>query len=61
MLSQTEEHSNEAKQELENFGGISKFEWIQLNLKNLKQTHGVAKLLAEELKIDGVSVISSKV
>lgn len=59
LLSQKEEHAEEAKEELKKYGDASKVEWIQLDLKDLKQTDRVAKQLAEEQQIDGVSCPSS--
>ena len=56
ILSQKEEHAEEAKQELNKYGDSSKVEWIQLDLKNLKQTDEVAKQLVSEDRIDGVSI-----
>ncbi|KAG6995668.1 hypothetical protein G7Y79_00043g079520 [Physcia stellaris] len=56
ILSQKEEHVEEAKQELKKYGDSSKVEWIQLDLKNLKQTDQVAKQLVSEDRIDGVSI-----
>lgn len=57
LLSQKEEHAEEAKQELEKYGDPKRVEWIQLDLKDLKQTDGVAKQLAKEQRIDGVSSV----
>lgn len=56
ILSQKEEHADEAKQELKKYGDSGKVEWIQLDLKNLKQTDEVAKQLVKEDRIDGVSI-----
>ena len=54
LLSQKEEHADEAKGELEKYGNTSKVEWRQIDLKDLSQTDQVAKRLAEEERIDGV-------
>ena len=55
LLSQKEDHAEEAKEELKNYGDPSKVEWIQLDLKSLKQTDEVAKKLSSEQQIDAVS------
>jgi WW domain-containing oxidoreductase len=55
LLSQKEEHAKEAMEELKKYGDASRVEWIQLDLKDLKRTDEVAKTLANEQQIDGVS------
>ena len=55
LLSQKEEHADEAMVELKKYGDSSRVEWIQLDLKNLKQTDEVAKRLTNEQQIDAVS------
>jgi WW domain-containing oxidoreductase len=49
LLSNKEEHAEEAKESLKEFGDISKVEWRQCNLEDLKQTDEVARSLAQEL------------
>ena len=60
LLSQKEEHADEAKEELKKYGDPNKVEWIQLDLKDLKQTDGVAKQLVEEQRIDAVRTIHNR-
>lgn len=54
LLSQKQEHADEAKRELEKYENTGKVEWRQIDLKDLSQTDRIAKQLAEEQKIDGV-------
>ncbi|KAL8790391.1 MAG: hypothetical protein Q9195_006409 [Heterodermia aff. obscurata] len=54
LLSQKEEHADEAKRELEKYGNTSRVEWRQIDLKDLSQTDRVAKQLAEEQRVDGL-------
>ncbi|KAL9004972.1 MAG: hypothetical protein Q9188_002220 [Gyalolechia gomerana] len=54
LLSQKEEHANEAIEELKKYGDASKVQWIQLDLKDLKQTDSVAKQLQSEKQIDAL-------
>lgn len=54
LLSQKEEHADEAIEELKKYGDTSRIEWIQLDLKDLRQTDEVAKRLANEQRIDAV-------
>jgi WW domain-containing oxidoreductase len=49
LLSNKEQHADEAKEALKEFGDISKVEWRQCNLEDLKQTDEVAKQLLQEL------------
>jgi WW domain-containing oxidoreductase len=49
LLSNKKQHADEAKESLKEFGDISKVEWRQCNLEDLKQTDEVAKQLAKEL------------
>lgn len=49
LLSNKEQHADEAKEALKEFGDINKVEWRQCNLEDLKQTDEVAKQLASEL------------
>lgn len=43
LLSNKEEHVEEAKDSLKEFGDINKVEWRQYNLEDLKETDEVAK------------------
>ena len=54
LLSQKEEHADEAMEELKKYGDTSKVHWVQCDLKDLKKTDEVAKNLKSEMKIDGV-------
>ena len=54
LLSQKEQHADEAMEELKKYGDTSKVQWIQLDLKDLKQTDSVAKQLQSEKQIDAV-------
>jgi len=56
LLSQKEEHAVEAMEELKKYGDASRVEWVQCDLKSLKQTDGVAKKLAGLQQIDAVSL-----
>lgn len=46
----------EAMEELKKYGDASRVEWVQCDLKSLKQTDGVAKKLAGLQQIDAVSL-----
>lgn len=61
LLSQKEEHADEAIEALKEYGDTSKVQWIQLDLKDLKQTDSVAKQLQSEKQIDAVrlSILST--
>ena len=54
LLSQKEEHAEEAMEELKKFGDTSKVHWVQCDFKNLKRTDEVAKQLKSEKQIDAV-------
>ncbi|KAF2875198.1 hypothetical protein BDV95DRAFT_564507 [Massariosphaeria phaeospora] len=55
LLSNKQEHADEAKTALGEWGDASKVEWRQCNLESLKQTDEVAKQLAKELdKLDAL-------
>jgi WW domain-containing oxidoreductase len=56
LLSNKEEHAEEAKQELaKKWGDAGKVEWRQCNLESLKQTDETARNLAKELtRLDGL-------
>jgi WW domain-containing oxidoreductase len=49
LLSNKEEHADEAQEALKEWGDASKIEWRKCNLEDLKQTDDVAKNLAKEL------------
>ncbi|KAF2821452.1 NAD(P)-binding protein [Ophiobolus disseminans] len=49
LLSNKEQHADEAKGALKEFGDASKVEWRQCNLEDFKQTDEVARQLAQEL------------
>jgi WW domain-containing oxidoreductase len=48
FLSNKAEHANETKEHLENYGDVSKVEWIQCDLNDLKQVQSVANNLQEK-------------
>ena len=55
LVSQKEEHAEEAKEALEKYGDTSRVHWKQCDLKDLKRTNEVAQdLLRNEKQIDGV-------
>ncbi|KAL2054962.1 hypothetical protein ABVK25_004784 [Lepraria finkii] len=54
LLSQKEEHAEEAEEELKKYGDNSRVHWVQCDLKDLKQTNEVAKQLKSEQQIDGL-------
>ncbi|KAI9678271.1 MAG: hypothetical protein M1817_006216 [Caeruleum heppii] len=49
LLSNKEEHADDAVTALKNWGDVSKIEWVKYNLSDLKQTDEAAKKLKEEL------------
>lgn len=49
LLSQKEEHADEAISGLKKYGDESKVEWVKCNLADLKETDGVAKKLKGDL------------
>ena len=59
LVSQKEEHAEEAKEELNKYGDTSKVHWIQCDLKDLKRTNEVAQELKSEQQIDAVRGTSS--
>lgn len=59
LLSQKEEHADEAIEELKKYGDASKVHWVQCNLKDLKETDEVAKQLMSEKQIDAVRQLPS--
>ncbi|KAL8696019.1 MAG: hypothetical protein Q9224_003015 [Gallowayella concinna] len=54
LLSQKEEHADEAMERLKEYGNTDSVQWIQCNLKDLKQTDSVAKQLQGEKQIDAL-------
>ncbi|KAK5100670.1 hypothetical protein LTR70_001430 [Exophiala xenobiotica] len=55
LLSNKEEHANEAQEGLKNWGDNTKVEWRQCNLESLKQTDEVTRSLAKDLdRLDGL-------
>jgi WW domain-containing oxidoreductase len=56
LLSQKEEHADEATEELKKYGDPSRVEWVRCDLKSLKQTDEAAKQLASLQQIDAVSL-----
>lgn len=54
LVSQKEEHAEEAKEELKKYGDIRKVHWIQCDLKDLERTNEVAQELKNERQIDAV-------
>ena len=59
LLSQKEEHADEAVEELKKYGDASKVHWVQCDLKDLKKTDQVAKQLTSEKQIDAVRRLPS--
>ncbi|CAL8577106.1 hypothetical protein XPA_002952 [Xanthoria parietina] len=54
LLSQKEEHADEAMEELKKYGDTDKVHWIHCDLKDLKQTDSAAKQLQGEKRIDAL-------
>jgi len=55
LLSNKEEHADQAIEELKRWGDASKIHWVKCNLEDLKQVDEVAKKLkSEEKQIDAV-------
>lgn len=54
LLSQKEEHADEAIEELKKYGDASKVHWVRCDLKDLKKTDEVAKQLTSEKQVDAV-------
>ncbi|KAL8856698.1 MAG: hypothetical protein Q9178_006655 [Gyalolechia marmorata] len=54
ILSQKEEHADEAIDALKEYGNVDNVQWIQCNFKDLKQTDSVAKQLQGEKQIDAL-------
>lgn len=58
LLSNKEEHADEAIEELKEYGDISKVEWVKCDLANLKKTDEVARrILEKERALSAVSQI----
>ena len=58
LLSQKEEHAQEATDALKEYGDTSKVHWVQCDLKDLKKTNDVAQSLTKEERIDAVRMES---
>ena len=54
LVSQKEEHAEEAIEELKKYGDTSRVHWVQCDLKDLKQTNEVAQQLKNERQVDAV-------
>ena len=54
LVSQKEEHAEEAMEELKKYGDIDRVHWVQCDLKDLKRTNEVAEQLKNERQIDAV-------
>lgn len=55
ILSNKEQHADEAQAELKKYGDVSKVEWKKCNLEDLKQVDEVAKELKSQLnQLDAV-------
>ena len=55
LVSQKEEHAEEAMEELKRYGDTGKVHFVQCDFKDLKKTDEVARRLKEEKQIDAVS------
>ncbi len=55
LLSNKEEHAEEAQEGLKKYGDVNKVEWKKCNLEDLKQTDEVSKSLAKLDRLDAVS------
>lgn len=54
LLSNKEEHAEEAQEELKKYGDAGRVEWKKCNLEDLKQVDEVAKELSSLEKLDGL-------
>jgi NAD(P)-dependent dehydrogenase (short-subunit alcohol dehydrogenase family) len=54
LVSQKEEHAEEAREALQKYGDVSRVHWVHCDLKDLTQTNETAKRLKSEQRIDGV-------
>ncbi|TKX18448.1 oxidoreductase-like protein 29 [Elsinoe australis] len=54
LLSNKEDHADEAQRELTKYGNVDKVEWKKCNLADLKQTDEVAKELSSLKQIDAL-------
>ncbi|GME46638.1 Short-chain dehydrogenase/reductase SDR [Neofusicoccum parvum] len=54
LLSNKEEHAEEAQEGLKKYGDVSRVEWKKCNLQDLKQVDQVAKDLSKLEKLDGL-------
>jgi WW domain-containing oxidoreductase len=55
LLSNKEEHAEEAQESLKKYGDVSRVEWKKCNLEDLKFTNDVARELRKLDRLDGVS------
>jgi WW domain-containing oxidoreductase len=56
LLSNKEDHAQEAMEELKEWGDVGQVEWVKCDLANLKETDRVAKaILGKESELAGVS------
>ncbi len=58
LISQKEEHAEEAMEELKEYGDTNRVQWVQGDLKDLKRTSEVAQQLKNERQIDAVRYAS---
>lgn len=56
LVSQKEEHAEEAMEALKEYGDTSKVHFVQCDLKDLKKTSEVAQQLKAEQQIDAVGI-----
>lgn len=54
LVSQKEEHAEEAIEGLKKYGDTNRVHWVQCDLKDLKRTNEVAQQLKTERQIDAV-------
>lgn len=54
LVSQKEQHAEEAMEELKKYGDTSRVHFVQCDLKDLRKTDEVAKQLKGEKQIDAV-------
>ncbi|KAL2040012.1 hypothetical protein N7G274_007415 [Stereocaulon virgatum] len=54
LVSQKEEHAEEAMEALQKYGDVSRVHWVHCDLKDLTQTNETARQLKSEQQIDGL-------
>ncbi|KKY13139.1 putative oxidoreductase bli-4 [Diplodia seriata] len=54
LLSNKEEHAEEAKEDLKKYGDATRVEWKKCNLQDLKEVDAVTKELSDLEKLDGL-------